>query len=118
MDTQHTDTEKGTASRPEFLSFLAKYRRGRLADELTEKLAELTDACMETEKAGTISLTLKVTPDKKVPGAVTVENTVGLKKPELPRVSEMYFQHSDGTLRGDREDQDALPFDGGIGEGR
>lgn len=104
MTIPNTSTTEET-SPPEFLAFLAAHARGRTADQLSERMAELVVAVRETGKPGQITLTVKVTPDGKVPAAVRVEDKIAAKVPELDRPAAMWFATEDGSLSNTPPDQ-------------
>lgn len=82
----------------EFASFLVNFNRGRTHDELTARMAEVSAAVAETGKAGSLTLTIKITPAKGVDGMVLVEDDVKAKVPQLSRPAAMFYVTDDGTL--------------------
>lgn len=105
-------TEDTTSEKPiDFASWLAQYRRGSLAAELSDKMAELLLAVEETEKKGSLTLTITVDP-KSNDGIVEVSNAVTTKKPQLPRPAGHYWLDGEGGLADSPKDQHALDFGG------
>jgi hypothetical protein len=82
----------------EFASFLVNFNRGRTHDELTARLAEVTAAVAATGKAGSLTLTIKITPAKGVDGMVVVDDDVKTKVPTLARPAAMYYVTDEGAL--------------------
>lgn len=64
---------------------------GALAEELTEQLSELVNACSNTGKAGELTLRLKVKPGKAQSPIVTVLHDVKVKAPEFDRREQYFF---------------------------
>ncbi|MEV1294493.1 hypothetical protein [Pseudonocardia sp. NPDC049635] len=109
---QGAATRQGGKDKPlDFAAWLAQYRRGSLAAELSDKMADLLLAVEETGKKGSISLTITVDP-KSNDGIVEVSNAVAVKKPQLPRPAGHYWLDGDGGLADSPKDQTALEFGG------
>lgn len=84
-------------NRRTFASWVAEQRQGALHAELSEKLAELTAACMEHRKKGVLTLKVTVEPQKdKV--TLFVSDDVKLSLPEGDRPSALYFADDAGNL--------------------
>ena len=92
----------------DFLAFLAQRDRGRTADALGKYLTELVKAVHETEKPGSITLTIKISPDKKKPEMVLVEDDIKRKVPEADRRPGVFFTTPDGQLTTTHPDQHAM----------
>lgn len=84
-----------------FRHTVANLRFGELEDELTAQLAELVRACRDTGKAGELTLTIRIKP-KPRSGQVFIEDTVKLKKPQLPKEDTILFLTDEDNLQ--RED--------------
>lgn len=82
----------------EFASFLVNFNRGRTHDELTARMAEVSAAVAATGKAGSLTLTIKITPAKGVDGMVVVDDDVKAKVPQLARPAAMYYVTDEGAL--------------------
>lgn len=64
---------------------------GALAEELTDQLSELVNACSNTGKSGELTLKLKVKPGKAQSPIVTVLHDVKVKAPEFDRREQYFF---------------------------
>lgn len=83
-------------------------RDGQLSDELTKALVNLTAACAETGRAGTLTLTLQLKPGKG--GQIEVFDDVRMKPPKQDRGSSLMFAAADNTLT--RDDPRQQQIDG------
>lgn len=92
----------------EFVSWLLEHNKGRTADEMTEKLAELVVAVQETGKPGKLQLTISVSPAKGVDDMVVVSDSVRLNAPVLDRPATMFFASRDGELTRDHPNQQSM----------
>ncbi|WP_280330517.1 hypothetical protein [Nocardia wallacei] len=101
-------TDDGPHVRP-FADFLTAHRKGVVHTELSEGLHRLIDAVQDTQKAGALTLTLKLGIDKKT-GMLQVEDNVTLKTPVHDRKSALYFVDDDGNTT--RRDPTQLAFEG------
>lgn len=79
----------------DFTDFLADLDRGRVAQELGDKLLEVIEAVRETHKAG--HLTLKITSgwDRKA-DMLRVGTQIASKVPQLDRAESLFFVTKDG----------------------
>ncbi|WP_067191845.1 hypothetical protein [Micrococcus lylae] len=91
-NTKHPDDQ---VKRP-FAEFILD--QGSTHGELTDALHDLIAAVLATEKAGTITLQIKVTPDKRTPDMLRVSDKVTLRKPEFDRRERVYWPDADGNL--------------------
>jgi hypothetical protein len=94
--------------RKPFAAWLHEHRGGALHSELGEKLAELSVACLDNEKGGTLTVTIKVKP-AKVDGALIFEDEVKVKVPEPDRGGAIWFPDSNGNLSRRDPRQPELP---------
>lgn len=83
--------------RKPFAAFVQEQRSGGLHGELSDGLSELVTAVSEHRKAGTLTLTLKVTPNNDGV-TVTVTDKVAVKAPEADRGAAIFFVDEDGNL--------------------
>lgn len=83
-----------------FTDTLNALRFGTLSEELTKKLHDLTSACVEAQRPGTITITLALKPGKG--GQVEVFDDVKVKMPKEERGSSIMFATPEGNLQ--RED--------------
>jgi hypothetical protein len=74
-------------------------RFGTLEDELTKKLQELTIACDESGRAGSLTLTLQLKPGKG--GQIEVFDDIKVKLPKEERGSSLMFATPEGHLTRD-----------------
>lgn len=93
---------------PSFSQFLAEHKRGELELEAAHKLAELTEACQETGKSGSLTLTIKVAAPKPGSRTVNIAATTKLTKPEHSPEISTYFVGPGGAL--ERDDPSQLAF--------
>ncbi|WP_404285408.1 hypothetical protein [Glutamicibacter arilaitensis] len=89
-----------------FAAFLTE--QGRTHDELTETLHELIEQVTETGKAGSVTLTIKVEPDKKAEGVYRISDNVTTKIPQHDRPSRIYYKDKAGNLSRNDPNQEAL----------
>lgn len=100
------------AAKP-FAATLQEIANGRLAAQLGELLAELTSAVQETEKKGSLVLTISVAPIKKGQAdTLIVSGTATLKAPKGEDPASVFFADASGNLRRDDPNQPALPLRG------
>lgn len=86
-----------------FADWLALQRKGSLANELAEALADLNRAVLETGKAGSVTLTIGVKPTGDEV-SVIVTDKVTSKVPEADRGQSIFFIDEDGNpLRSQQE---------------
>jgi hypothetical protein len=79
-----------------FTDTLTNLRFGRLHDELSDALNALVAACVETQKVGTLTVTLKLKPSKG--GAIEILDEVKVKTPEFERGSSLMFPTPENNL--------------------
>lgn len=63
------------------LAILNRIGRGRLLEELTEALAQVADEVVATGKAGSVTLSLKVSTREQGDEMVTITESIGRKLP-------------------------------------
>jgi len=93
-----------------FNGFLADQRGGALHAELTERLAEVTAAVIEHGKAGSLTLTIKISQQKGAERAVIVADDLKVKVPAPERGESLFFADEDGNLSRRDPRQPALPL--------
>ncbi|WP_232629132.1 hypothetical protein [Methylobacterium sp. Leaf118] len=69
---------------------------GDAYDELTLQLGEVVQAVMQTGKAGSLNLSLKIAANG--PGSVTITDEIKVKVPEAARPKTMFFATESGSL--------------------
>lgn len=96
-------------ARRSFTDTLRDIRSGEIIDQLDEQLQELVRAVQSADAAGTITLTLSVSPMKGSSEAVIVKDTVKLKKPEIKSAGTLMFPTPEGNLQRNNPNQRDLP---------
>lgn len=77
---------------------LREIRRGRAVDQASRALAEVVKAVDETNKPGSVTITLTVKPEKGGGSQKTIIAAVKLKKPEGDIPEAVFFSDPDGDL--------------------
>lgn len=80
-----------------FHQLLGDFRAGELNEELTAKMTELVNAVRETNKAGSLTLKIKLIPTKGL--ALEIEDDVSIQKPQLSKPSTLLFPTVEGNLQ-------------------
>jgi hypothetical protein len=88
---------------------MQEQRGGALHGEMSDSLAELVLAVKETQKAGTLTLQIKVTPNKDGQ-TMLVTDKVTAKLPEGDRGAAIFFVSEDGNLMRRDPRQTELPL--------
>jgi hypothetical protein len=91
-----------------FTDLLGEIEGGRLLRDLTKAAYEVTRAAMEVRKAGSIKLSITITPTGR--GATEIDAKIDVKIPEHERPSTTFFVTPDGTLLRDDPQQQKLPL--------
>lgn len=84
-----------------FLDIITHYRRGTLNKKINEKLAELTKVCRDTNKAGEITIKLKLKPSKSGGNEFTWAGSVTSKVPEQIIPEAIFFIDDKGNVTRD-----------------
>ena len=80
---------------------LRDIRHGGLLADLDEQLHELVTACVDTDKVGSLSVTLKIKPEG---GFATVEDTIKANIPTRPSVTMFHITTENNlSLRDERQ---------------
>lgn len=112
--TTETDEENGPHVRP-FLDVLRELEKGRLADELSEKLPAVVAGVKDTGKAGSLTLNIKIKPyTKGGEDILIVESVVVAKIPQPDRKPSLMYADGDANLVRQDPNQPSLP---GVGSG-
>lgn len=77
---------------------LREIRRGRAVDQASRLLAEVVRAVDETNKPGSVTITLTVKPEKGGGSQKTIIAAVKAKKPEGDIPEAVFFSDPDGDL--------------------
>ena len=81
-----------------FTDVLRDIRRGKVVDAASEELAEVVRAVLDTEKAGELTLKLKVKPQGKGDNAVIVSAELKAKRPQADLPDALFFADLEGDL--------------------
>lgn len=81
-----------------FESVLRNQRKGVMAADLSDKLAELTRAVCAYGKPGKITLTLKLNPASGDGTALSIADEIEIKPPTAPKPNSIFFTTEDGQL--------------------
>lgn len=73
-------------------------QQSRAHQEATDGFHEVIAAVAETGKSGSVTITLKVEPDKKAEGIFRVTDSVKVTIPQFDRATNIYFRDSTGNL--------------------
>lgn len=95
--------------RKSFAIFIQDQRAGALHNELSDGLAEVVQRVIDLNKAGSLSLNLKVVPAGKGQAAVFITDEVKVKPPE-DRQAFMYFTDGHGNISRSNPNQPELPL--------
>lgn len=112
MTNTTTVEEDGPEPPQPFSQFLFAQRKGATHGELTDGLAELLQAVMDTGKSGTLTLQVKVSKATKNGGnQMIVADTVTVKAPKAAREETLFFfDERTSSLSRNDPTQPALPL--------
>jgi len=99
--------EEGRQTKP-FADVLARLQRGKTHRELSAAMQQLTEAVVATGRAGSLTLTIKVTKGK-AGHMVELDDSVKVKLPEAERETSLFFVTDDHNLVRDDPRQLELP---------
>ncbi|RIY41979.1 hypothetical protein [Neopusillimonas maritima] len=91
-----------------FSDVLQELRYGTLHDELSEKLQEVVNACVETGKVGGLTLSIKLKPGKS--GELELIDQIKTQIPELEKGTSIMWATPEGNLQ--RQDPRQMTIDG------
>lgn len=80
----------------DIIETLALLDRGQFIGKFSSRLNELVDKCLEVEKAGTLTLTLKVTPEGH--GEISMAPAIKTNLPQRTIRATTMFQGPEGVL--------------------
>lgn len=89
---------------------LREYRNGRAVDLASTRLAELIQAVDQTNKAGELTIKIKVKPEKGGGSQKTLAIEVKHKIPEIDLPDAVFFSDGDGSLHRTDPDQSEMRF--------
>lgn len=84
-------------------------RKGDFASEISDKLAEVSKAAIETGKPGTVTIKIKVKPMQGLE-AVAIEDKVTATIPEGDPTRAVFYINDDGDLERNDPKQRELPL--------
>lgn len=99
-----------------FTDVLRDIRKGKVVDALTDDLAEVVQAVLDTEKAGELTLKLKVKPQGKGDLCVVIEAKITSKLPHVDMPEGIFFADLDGGLHRDEPNQHQMFKDVDLGD--
>lgn len=102
-------TEQDDTIKP-FGLWLHEQRNGSLHAELGEHLADIAARVIDLQKAGTLSLTVKIAPTGEGQNSVFISDEVKAKPPEPPRPKALFFSDTKGNLSRRDPRQAELPL--------
>ena len=103
------EPEEGERQTVPFADTLQKLQRGRTARELAVSMQDLVEAVVSTGKAGTLTLTLKVS-KSKASGMVEIVDSYAVKLPRADREVSMFYVTADHNLSRTDPRQGELEF--------
>lgn len=77
---------------------LRDIRKGKVVEVASEKLAELTQAVLDTNKGGKLTIVMEVKPQGRGDNAIIMSVKVESKIPELDLPEAIFFADLDGNL--------------------
>ncbi|MGJ8518068.1 hypothetical protein [Carnimonas bestiolae] len=92
-----------------FIELIRDLRRGETLEELSEELADVQQRCKDTGKVGTITLQIKIRPERGADGMFGITDDIKVKKPQFDRAATIFYEHADMQLR--REDPRQVKMD-------
>jgi hypothetical protein len=98
--------------RKPFALVLQEMRKGGLHTELGDELAALVKQCVQTQKKGSLILTLNVDPKEagNDESMVVVDDKIVVKAPRFDTAATIYWADENGNLQRDRPSQERLPL--------
>lgn len=91
-----------------FVHTLNHLRGGKTQDELSEQLNQLVQDCRATGKTGSITLSIKVQPDKGDTGQYFLKDEIKVTKPKFDRGNTLFWGTPEGNLQRTDPHQGAL----------
>lgn len=92
-----------------FVQYLYEIDDGRLVGELTQEMRDLVTEVRDQQKAGTITLTLKVEPTK-APNTLIITDQVAVKPPKHTPGASIFYPDEEGYLHRKDPMQPELPL--------
>lgn len=82
--------------RPDLFVHTLNNLRTGAAEDLSNTLAEATQAAKDTGKVATVTLVMKITPEKGMDGVFNIEEEIKSKLPQMPRGRTIMFETPEG----------------------
>ncbi len=101
MSTNQPETEAPAAD-SRFLNLMQQHRGGEALNEMSAALREVVMAAQLTGKTATVTMKFTVKQAAKIRGAVTIEDSIAIKLPQLPKDNSLFYANEQGDLQ--RED--------------
>ena len=92
-----------------YIDTLAMLRRGTLLEDAANDLTVLTAACEETGKSGTLTITIKIEPQKNDPSVLTITDKIVLKEPKPEVAATIAYINAQGEITRRDPRQPELP---------
>lgn len=92
-----------------FPDTLRELRGGIVLDELAEQLQALVNAVTNTDKSGSLTLTLEVKPFKSADGAMVITDHIKVNLPKIESKGTIMFATPEGNLQRKNPAQEELP---------
>lgn len=96
--------------RPDLFTHTLNNLRTGAAADLSNELAEAIQAAKDTNKQATVTLVLKITPEKGMAGVFDIQEEIKSKLPQMPRGRTIMFETPEGNLVTDDPNQQKLPL--------
>jgi hypothetical protein len=103
------DKDPAERGRTPFARFIQEQRQGALHSELSDAIADLSQAVLAVEKPGKLVLTLKVVPSKDGQ-TIIISDDLKLTIPEPARGAGIFFVDADGNISRENPYQQRLPL--------
>lgn len=91
-----------------FIDALRDWRRGRVAEQLTDEMSALVASVMEHSKPGSLTLKVTVKPHGRGDNALTLSAQITTKRPQGETPEAIFFADVDGGLHRDDPTQQRL----------
>lgn len=100
-----------------FTDVIRDIRKGRVVDAATTELAEVVRGVLDTNKGGSLTLTLTVKPNGRGDNAVIVSAKLAAKVPQVDLPDALFFANLDGDLLREDPTQNRMFADVGLSAG-
>lgn len=107
-DNPTTEDTSEATDQMDFAVTLAQLAKGKTNRRLSDELRDVVAAVTKTGKAGKVTLTINIKPQKNVPGAVIVTEASKATAPVFDQQGAIFYATEDGDLVRDDPRQHAL----------